>query len=53
MLTVFALHKFDCLEAKRELYFKERQARGQPIVFDAWLVASPNAEPIAGDELPT
>jgi len=25
----------------------------EPIAFDAWLVASPNAEPIAGDELPT
>ena len=35
---------------KTELYFRERQDRGEPIAFDAWLTASPNVEPMAGDE---
>jgi hypothetical protein len=38
---------------KTELYFKEREARGEPISFDAWLAASPNSKPINGNELPT
>ncbi len=37
---------------KTEAYFRERQARGEPIDFDAWLAASPDVEPMAGDELP-
>ena len=37
---------------KTELYFKERQARGEPIAFDTWLGASPDVEAVAGDELP-
>ncbi len=36
---------------KTEAYFRERQARGEPVDFDKWLKASPDAEPIAGDEL--
>jgi hypothetical protein len=36
---------------KTEAYFRERQARGEPIDFDVWLTASPNVEPMAGDEL--
>ena len=38
---------------KTELYFKERQARGEPTDFDAWLAASPDVEPMSCDELPT
>ena len=38
---------------KTELYFKERQARGEPIAFDTWLGASPDVEAVAGDELST
>ena len=37
---------------KTEAYFRERQARGEPMAFDAWLSASPDAEPMKGDELP-
>lgn len=37
---------------KTEAYFRERQARGEPIAFDDWLAASPDAEPLANDELP-
>ncbi len=37
---------------KTEAYFRERQARGEPIAFDAWLAASPDVEPVEGDELP-
>ncbi len=36
---------------KTEAYFRERQARGEPIDFDVWLTASPDVEPMAGDEL--
>ena len=36
---------------KTEAYFRERQARGGPIAFDVWLTSSPDAEPVAGDEL--
>ena len=36
---------------KTEAYFRERQARGELVDFDAWLDASPDAEPMAGDEL--
>ena len=32
-------------------YFKERAARGDLANFDAWLAASPNLPPTAGDEL--
>jgi hypothetical protein len=35
---------------KTELYFKERQARGEPIAFDAWLAASPDAAPMAAED---
>ena len=38
---------------KTELYFKERQARGEPTDFNAWLATSPDVEPMSGDELPT
>ena len=31
----------------------ETSARGEPTDFDAWLAASPNVEPMSGDELPT
>ncbi len=37
---------------KTEAYFRERQARGEPIAFDTWLAASPDAETMEGDELP-
>ena len=37
---------------KTETYFRERQARGELSAFDTWLSASPDAEPLAGDELP-
>lgn len=36
---------------KTETYFRERQARGELDAFDTWLNASPDAEPIKGDEL--
>ncbi len=32
-------------------YFKERAAHGDLANFDAWLAASPNLPPTAGDEL--
>jgi hypothetical protein len=35
---------------KTEAYFRERQARGDLRNFDAWLDASPETPPIAGDE---
>ena len=35
---------------KTEAYFRERQARGEPIAFDAWLAASSDAPPLQGDE---
>ncbi|MDI6748455.1 MAG: hypothetical protein QMD17_15065 [Rhodocyclaceae bacterium] len=37
---------------KTETYFRERQARGDLASFDAWLAASPQAAPLAGDGLP-
>lgn len=37
---------------KTEAYFRERQSRGKPAAFDAWMEASPDAEPMTGDELP-
>ena len=37
---------------KSEAYFRERQARGEPLAFDAWLAASPDAPPLQGDEWP-
>lgn len=36
---------------KTEAYFRERQSRGDLAGFDAWLGASPAAEPIAGDAI--
>jgi hypothetical protein len=36
---------------KTEAYFMERQARGEPIAFDAWLAFSPDVKPMTGDEL--
>ena len=35
---------------KTETYFLERQKRGDLAGFDAWLAASPDVEPSAGDE---
>ena len=35
---------------KTEAYFQERQGRGDPIAFDAWLAASLDDKPMAGDE---
>jgi hypothetical protein len=35
---------------KTEAYFRERQARGELAGFDAWLAASPDVPPPAGDE---
>ena len=37
---------------KTEAYLRERQARGDLSAFDAWLATSPEAPPVAGDELP-
>ena len=37
---------------KTEAYFRERQTRGEPLAFDAWLAASPDAPPLQGDEWP-
>ncbi len=37
---------------KTEAYFRERQARGGLSALDAWLAASPEAPPVAGDEIP-
>lgn len=39
-------------ELKTEVYFRERQALGDLTGFDAGLAASPEAEPMGGDELP-
>ncbi len=36
---------------KTETYFRERQARGEPAGFDAWLAASPDNAPDIGDEI--
>jgi hypothetical protein len=36
---------------KTEAYFRERQARGELAGFDAWLAASPDTAPDAGDEI--
>lgn len=36
---------------KTEAYFRERQARGEVVAFDAWLKVTPDLEPVAGDEL--
>ena len=36
---------------KTETYFRERQARGGLAAFDAWLAASPDVPPAAGDAL--
>jgi hypothetical protein len=36
---------------KTETYFRERQARGELNALDTWLSASPDAEPMKGDEL--
>lgn len=41
-------------ELKTEVDFGERQTRGGDMAaFDAWLGASPEAEPMPGDELPS
>jgi hypothetical protein len=37
---------------KTEAYFRERSQRGDLDAFDTWLAASPDAEPMPGDELP-
>jgi hypothetical protein len=37
---------------KTESYFRERLARGRDEAFDAWLQATPDAPPEAGDERP-
>ena len=36
---------------KTETSFRERQARGDLAAFDAWLAASPDAPPEAGDRM--
>ena len=36
---------------KTESYSRERQARGDPTGFDAWLAASPDVAPTPGDEI--
>ena len=36
---------------KTETYFREGQSRGELNVFYIWLNASPDAEPMTGDEL--
>ncbi|MDR2187066.1 MAG: hypothetical protein LBE62_03315 [Azonexus sp.] len=36
---------------KTESYFRERIARGNTEAFDAWLQATPDATPEAGDEM--
>ena len=36
---------------KTDTYFKARQQRGEQAGFDAWLDASPDVPPVAGDEL--
>lgn len=36
---------------KTEAYFRERQARGEVVAFDAWLKATPDLEPVAWDKL--
>jgi hypothetical protein len=36
---------------KTEAYFRERQARGEPSGFDAWLAASPDLPPVPGDQV--
>jgi len=36
---------------KTETYFRERQARGELDASDSWLNASPDVEPMKGDEL--
>ena len=38
--------------SKTEAYFRERSERGDLAHFDAWLAASPDQAPEAGDELP-
>ena len=37
---------------KTEAYFREHQAQGDLNALDTWLAASPNAQPLPGDELP-
>ena len=36
---------------KTETYFLERQARGDLAAFDVWLAASPDTQPVDGDEM--
>lgn len=36
---------------KTESYFRERRDRGDLAAFDTWLDATPEAEPIEGDEI--
>lgn len=36
---------------KTEAYFRERQGRGELTAFDHWLDASPDVEPLKGDEM--
>ena len=35
---------------KTDAYFSERRRRGENAGFDAWLEASPDSPPVAGDE---
>jgi hypothetical protein len=37
---------------KTEAYFRARRERGDLADFDAWLAASPDQAPAAGDEMP-
>jgi hypothetical protein len=36
---------------KTEVYFQERRARADPAAFDAWMSATPDVPPLAGDEI--
>ena len=36
---------------KTEVYFRERQARGDIAAFDDWLAMSPDRPPLKGDEV--
>jgi hypothetical protein len=36
---------------KTASYFQERATKGSDAAFDAWLAASPDVPPVAGDEI--
>ena len=47
----FFKYFIDHAKVRRATYFRERQSRGELNAFDTWLNASPDLEPMAGDEL--